>query len=228
MRAADRLIIALDAATAGEALRLARRLRGLVRTVKVGGILFTAAGPSVVRRLTRLGFRVMLDLKFHDIPHTVEFSCRAAGAAGADLLTVHAGGGREMLRAAMRGARAAKRPRPVVLAVTVLTSDGGAGARARVLALARAAAAAGCDGVVASAQEAALLRRRLGRRLRLACPGIRPSGAARGDQRRVATPAQALRAGADWLVVGRPITAAADPRAAARAILREMETVSPC
>lgn len=228
--ARDRLIVALDFTALAPALRMAERLRGLVRTVKVGGALFTACGPDVIRRLRARGFHVMLDLKFFDIPSTVELSCRAAAGRGVALLTVHADGGGKMLEAAVRGARAGSRraSRPLVLAVTVLTSAGPAGASARVLRLAQAAVDAGCDGVVASAQEAAGLRRRFGHGLRIVCPGIRPAGQARQDQSRVATPGQALARGADLLVVGRPIITARDPRAAALAMLREMEDRHAC
>ena len=234
MTVADRLIVALDFTDAAPALRMARTLRGLVSTVKIGSALFTACGPDILRRVRALGFQVMLDLKFYDIPSTVELSCRAAVRQRVSLLTVHGAGGEEMLSAAVRGVRdEAARLRtaaPKVLAVTVLTSVGTSGARTRreVLRLAQAAARAGCDGVVASAQEAAALRRRLGRRLAILCPGIRPVSGERKDQRRVATPAAALAAGADWLVVGRPITEAADPRRAARAILNEMKGGVPC
>jgi orotidine-5'-phosphate decarboxylase len=229
MTAADRLIVALDVTDAASALRMARRLRGVVRTVKIGSALFTACGPDVIRRVRALGFQVMLDLKFHDIPSTVELSCRSAAGLRVSLLTVHAIGGRDMLSAAVRGARReAARLRivaPKVVAVTVLTSVGASGSRARreVVRLAGDAARAGCDGVVASAREVPALRRRFGTRLMLVCPGIRPSGGARGDQRRVATPADALAAGADRLVVGRPITGADNPRWAAREILDEMK-----
>lgn len=241
-RSRDQLIVALDAPDLASATRMARALRGLIRTVKVGSALFTAGGPGAVRRLRAMGFQVMLDLKFFDIPSTVESSCRAAARLGASLVTVHASGGPAMLEAAVRGARAGSRGRRAqVLAVTVLTSEGGA-ARRRVVALARQALRAGCDGVVASAQEAAALRARFGNRLYLVCPGIRPptpSGGTRRatgrvhrhgreDQRRIVTPARALAAGADALVVGRPITAAPDPRAAVRQILTEMEGIARC
>ena len=224
----DRLIVALDFTAPGPALRTARQLRGAVNTVKVGSALFTAGGPAIIRQLRTLGFAVMLDLKFFDIPNTVELSCRAAAALRVALLTVHARGGQEMLEAAVRGSRQAARalriPVPRVLAVTVLTSTSGASSTTReVLALAQTAQAAGCDGVVASPLEARVIRRRFGRRLRVLCPGIRPRDAAHGDQRRVATPAQALADGADWLVVGRPITEARNPRAAARDILQAMQ-----
>ncbi len=228
--ARQRLIVALDATALAPALRLARALRGSARTVKVGSALFTACGPEAVRRLRALGFAVMLDLKFLDIPSTVALSCRSAAGLGVALLTVHASGGRAMLEAAVRGARegAWRSARPGVLAVTVLTSDAGGSSAERVMALANGAVNAGCDGLVASAQEAAALRRRFGPRLRIACPGIRPSGGAGDDQRRTAAPGEALRAGADWLVIGRPITAARDPRTAAEAILHDMEDALAC
>ena len=231
----DRLIIALDFTAAAPALRMATRLRGLVRTVKVGSTLFTACGPAVIRRLRDLGFRVMLDLKFFDIPSTVELSCRAAVHHRVSLLTVHAAGGRAMLEAAVRGAReeAARLGvmRPRVLGVTVLTSVERRAARAvrpTVMRLARAARQSGCDGIVASAQDAAALRRRFGAELRIVCPGIRPARTPLGDQARVASPRQALASGADCLVVGRPITAAPRPRAAAQGMLKEMEGACGC
>ncbi|MBI3331049.1 MAG: orotidine-5'-phosphate decarboxylase [Candidatus Omnitrophica bacterium] len=236
MGAADRLIVALDYMALAPALRLARQLKGLVRTLKIGSALFTACGPAAVRRLRSLGFDIMLDLKFFDIPSTVELSCQAAARQRVSLLTVHAAGGRAMLEAAVAGARAgaarAGAARPKVLAVTVLTSDEGrsvASVRAQVLRLAQAALQAGCDGVVASAQDAAALRRRFGRRLHVACPGIRPAQASSNhDQRRVCTPQEALAAGADRLVVGRPITGARRPRAAAQQILSAMEGRAAC
>jgi orotidine-5'-phosphate decarboxylase len=235
MGARDRLIVALDFTSLADAIRAARKLRGVVRTLKVGSALFTACGPAAVARLRTLGFQIMLDLKFFDIPSTVELSCRSAVRQRVSLLTVHAAGERPMLEAAVRGVRAeaarlgAARPR--VLAVTVLTSveDGRAGSvRARVVALARTALEAGCDGVVASAQEIRALRRAFGRRLAIVCPGVRPAGAAQGDQRRVCTPREALACGADALVIGRPITGSRHPRAAAQRILSEMEGAGGC
>jgi orotidine-5'-phosphate decarboxylase len=221
----DRLIVALDDTTLAGALRMAKTLRGLVRTVKVGSALFTASGPEAVRRLRALGFEVMLDLKFFDIPSTVELSCRSAAALRVSLLTVHAAGGAQMLAAAVRGARGGA-VRPRVLAVTVLTSVASGCRRDMsrlVVDLARIAWRAGCDGVVASVHEAPAIRRAL-KSLTIVCPGIRPSRAeSRDDQRRVATPAPALDSGADLLVVGRPITGARRPREAARAIMDEME-----
>lgn len=232
---ADRLIVALDVPELRPTTTTARALRGLVRTVKIGSVLFTAYGPRTIQRLRAMGYRVMLDLKFFDIPSTVELSCRAAVRHRVSLLTVHASGPPEMLRAAVVGVREEARrlgiTQPLVLGVTVLTSMGRtstASVTATVTALAQKARSAGCDGVVVSAGEAAAIRRRFGTTLRIACPAIRPSGAAVGDQRRVATPAQALAAGADFLIVGRPITAARNPRAAAQQLLHEMEAVDGC
>ena len=235
MTSQDRLIVALDFTTLAPALAMARRLRGLIRRVKVGSALFTACGPSVVHRLRSLGFDVMLDLKFFDIPSTVELSCRAAAQHRVSTLTVHAAGEPAMLEAAVRGARSEAARlgtrRPLVLAVTVLTSVGRGQAKPltkRVIGLARAARDAGCDGVVASAQEAEALRARFGNRLQIVCPGIRPAQTGTADQRRICTPGEALTRGADALVIGRPITAARNPRAATQHILDEMEAVETC
>lgn len=235
MTCRDRLIIALDYPTLTPALAMARRLRGLVRTVKVSSALFTADGPAAIQRLRALGLSVMLDLKFFDIPSTVALSCRAAVRHRVSMLTVHAAGDRAMLEAAVAGVRHEARrlgvARPLVLGVTVLTSvaDGAANSvTPRVIALAQKALTAGCDGVVASPQEAAALRKRFGRRLRIVCPGIRVARSSRNDQRRVSSPAQALARGADALVVGRPITAARDPVAATQHILKDMEAVDGC
>ncbi len=228
----ERLIVALDDATLRSALVMAKRLRGLIRTVKVGSILFTAEGPRAIRALRALGFDVMLDLKFFDIPSTVEDSCRAAVHHRVSLLTIHASGSPAMLDAAVRGGRqeAAKVrvPRPTILGVTVLTSvgDGKRGMSQRVLRLATTAVTAGCDGVVASAQEAPALRTRFGSRLTIVCPGIRLPQDAAGDQSRVATPRAAIAQGADLLVVGRPITTAAHPRQAAQHMLNDMEAAA--
>ena len=230
MKSAERLIVALDFTDAASALGMAKQLRGLVRTVKVGSALFTACGPAVIQRVRALGFEVMLDLKFLDIPSTVELSCRAAVHHRVSLLTVHAAGGKTMLAAATHGVRveAARlgMKRPQVFAVTILTSVSSARASrmsAHVRTLAREALLAGCDGVVASAQEASALRKAFGRRLQIVCPGIRPLGVRSDDQRRVVSPREALTRGADRLVIGRPITAAPHPRAAASRILTEME-----
>ncbi len=228
--AVGHLAVALDTSDAEEAVRLARTLSGKVGTVKLGLEAFTAGGPDLVRRVGDLGTPVFLDLKLHDIPNTVERAARNAARLGVAMLTVHASGGSAMLTAAVTGASAAARP-PLVLAVTVLTSlDDAAlaelgvpgGAAGRVSAWAAMAHRAGCGGVVCSPQEAAALRAALGSGFRLVTPGIRPAGEAAGDQRRIATPAAAVAAGADILVIGRPITAAGDPGAAADAIAAEL------
>ena len=211
---------------------MARRLRGLVRTVKVGSVLFTACGPEAIRSIRALGFEVMLDVKFFDIPNTIALSCRAAVTHQVSMVTVHASGGTEMILAAVAGiheeAGRLHVPPPAVIGVTVLTSvesgESNVVAR-RVKELARVAMDAGCDGLVASAHEVAELRKLFGRRARLMCPGIRPASWSRDDQRRVCTPADALRAGADQLIVGRPITASADPRSAALHLLAELAHV---
>jgi orotidine-5'-phosphate decarboxylase len=198
---------------------------------KVGSQLYTAEGPRAVTKLADLGFDIFLDLKFHDIPNTVGHAVAAAvRLPRVRLLTLHASGGLAMMRAA-REAAGTKKNRPALLAVTVLTSfdeptlretgmEGSLGSR--VVALARLAKTAGMDGVVCSALEAPAVRRELGPEFKILVPGVRPAAAATNDQSRVATPAEAVRAGADYLVVGRPITAAADPRAAAREIVAEI------
>ena len=231
-RPASHLIVALDTSSLREAVRLARQLQDLVRYVKIGSVLFTAEGPRAIRQLRALGFEVFLDLKFHDIPSTVEKSCRAAVVHQPCMLTVHAGGGDAMLKAAVVGAHeeAARRriAPPRVVAVTVLTSDGAATSAhqiaRRVDTLAAHAKAAGCDGVVASVREAAAIRRRIRRPFLLVCPGIRAPGEATGDQVRVASPHEAIRAGADFLVVGRPVTQARHPREAARQLIHQMRS----
>lgn len=225
----DRLIVALDFTSLAPALAVARQLRGVVRTIKIGSALFTAQGPRIVERVRSLGFEVMLDLKFLDIPSTVELSCRAAVHHRVSMLTVHASGSPAMLEAAVRGAREEARrlrtTRPRILGVTVLTSvasDRLSGLRERVVALTKTALQAGCDGIVASGQEAAALRRRFGKRPFIVCPGIRMSHEPSGDQRRISTPREALTKGADAIVVGRSITASRHPRTVARRILEEL------
>ena len=226
-----KIIVALDYADAASAMALVERLDPALCRVKVGKELFTAAGPELVRALAARGFEVFLDLKFHDIPNTVAAACRAAAGLGVWMLNVHASGGRRMLSAAHE-ALADLPQRPLLIAVTVLTSmsaedlneTGVAGSPAdQVLRLARLTQACRLDGVVCSAQEAALLRAELGVGFRLVTPGIRPAGAEAGDQRRVLTPAEALRAGATDLVIGRPITGAADPLAALRQIQSDIQ-----
>ena len=230
----DRLVVALDVPSLEEAQAMAARLSGVVRWYKVGLELYTAAGPAAVAAVRKDG-RVFLDLKFHDIPATVAGAVAAATRLGVDLLTVHALGGTAMLlaaaEAALRTAEIIRRRPPTVLGVTLLTSgDAAAMAEAGIagtpaeaaVRLARLARAAGLGGVVASPADAAAIRAACGPDLLIVCPGIRPAGAAADDQRRVATPRAAIEAGADVLVVGRPITRAPDPRNAAEALAREI------
>ena len=202
---------------------------------KVGLQLFTSEGPRAVQKLAGLGFDIFLDLKFHDIPNTVAGAVAAAvKLPRVRLLNLHASGGVEMMRAAREAAGSGKN-RPALLAVTILTSmDAGALRRmgisgspaTRVLALARLAKQAGMDGVVASAHEARAIRRACGPKFLIVVPGVRPAAASLNDQSRVATPAEAIRAGANYLVVGRPITAAKNPRTAAVAIANEIEVAA--
>ena len=222
----SKIIVALDFPDAASALALVDRLDPALCRLKVGKELFTAAGPEFVRTLVARGYEVFLDLKFHDIPNTVAAACRAAASLGVWMLNVHASGGRRMMVAAREALADLPHP-PLLIAVTVLTSMsaedlsevGVAAAPAdQVLRLARLTQACRLDGVVCSAQEAALLRADLGADFRLVTPGIRPAGADTGDQRRVMTPLEALHAGASDLVIGRPITAAADPLAALQQI----------
>ncbi len=229
---APRIIVALDVPDAAAALALAARLDASKCSLKVGKELFTAAGPGLVRELAGRGFRVFLDLKFHDIPNTAAQACAAATRLGVWMLNVHASGGAAMMAAARdavgRTAAEAGLPRPLLIAVTVLTSLSAgdlaaigvnASPEEQVLRLARLTQAQGLDGVVCSAREAAALRRALGPGFALVTPGIRPEGSAANDQARVMTPPQAIAAGADYLVIGRPIAAAPDPQAALDAIL---------
>jgi orotidine-5'-phosphate decarboxylase len=224
-----RLIVALDYPDAKAALDLVDRLEGATRWFKIGLELYVAEGNSLVAELQRRGYSIFLDLKFHDIPNTVASAVRSVARVGAHMLTVHAAGGPAMLSAA---AEAAGETGPILLAVTVLTSmddaqlaaTGVSGSPAvQVETLAQMAYANGARGLVCSAVEVANLRNRLGSKPLLVIPGIRPEGAAIGDQRRVATPGAAIAAGASYLVVGRPITRADDPGAAARSILAEMQ-----
>lgn len=231
--AADRLVVAFDYPRADAALGLADRLAGRIRWAKVGLELFVTAGPNIVHAFAARGFHVFLDLKFHDIPTTVAGACAAAARSGAAMINVHAGGAGEMMRAALdgarRGAAESGHPTPKVLAVTVLTSLSGSELPGyysdrpvtdRVVLLAEAARDAGLDGVVCSPMEIAPLRAALGPDFRLLTPGIRFADGEAGDQKRIATPADAARSGADWIVMGRPITAAPDPiAAAARAVV---------
>jgi orotidine-5'-phosphate decarboxylase len=210
---------------------LARQLRGAAGLFKVGSQLFTAEGPRAIEKLAGLGFGVFLDLKFHDIPNTVAAAVAAAAALPkVRLMTLHASGGVAMMQAA-REALAGRKNRPALLGVTILTSLDAAALRrvgisgspaSRALALARLAKQSGLDGVVASAHEARAIRRACGPKFLIVVPGVRPANLSLNDQSRVATPSQAIQAGADYLVVGRPITAAANPREAALAIAEEI------
>ncbi|MGE0486094.1 MAG: orotidine-5'-phosphate decarboxylase [Gammaproteobacteria bacterium] len=223
------VIVALDFDTLPGALALAERLDPASCRVKVGKELFTRAGPESVRTLTARGFEVFLDLKFHDIPNTVAGACRAAAELGCWMVNVHAGGGRAMMLAAAEALAACDR-RPLLIAVTVLTSlddlalgEVGVAATAaeQVVRLATLAANCGLDGVVCSPLEIAPLRACLEPDFALVTPGVRPAGAAQDDQVRTATPGNAIAAGASYLVVGRPVTRAADPAAAVAAITAE-------
>jgi orotidine-5'-phosphate decarboxylase len=227
-----RLIVALDYPDAQAALDLVDRLEGATRWFKIGLELYVAEGNSLVAELQGRGYSLFLDLKFHDIPNTVASAVRSAARLGVQMLTVHAAGGPAMLAAA---AEAAEEAGLTLLGVTVLTSmddaqlaaTGVLGSSAvQVETLAKMAYANGVHGFVCSPVEVANLRSQLGSKPLLVIPGIRPVGAATGDQRRVATPGAAIAAGASYLVVGRPITRAADPGAAARSILAEMQAAS--
>jgi orotidine-5'-phosphate decarboxylase len=248
-RARQKLILALDFPSLEPALNLAQSLSSVVGMLKINIQLFTAEGPSAVMKLNQLGPGIFLDLKFHDIPNTVNGAVASAiGLPGVQLLDVHALGGSEMMRAAAKArdeAKLSKSVLPKLLAITILTSMDNAALRGvgitgpasrRVVQLARLAQKAGMDGVVASPQEVRAIRRACGKNFLIVVPGIRPEaggGAARGrkrktdDQSRVATPAEAIRAGADYLVIGRPISGAPDPEAAARAILEEISSALP-
>jgi orotidine-5'-phosphate decarboxylase len=236
--APDRLLVALDVESLAGAGRLLDRLAGVVTGCKIGSRLFTAAGPAAIELALKRGFRVFLDLKFHDIPNAVAGAVREATRLGVFMLNAHASGGTAMMRAAAEAAAGAAREfgvqTPVCLGVTVLTSLDRADLQrdlevsntveGHVLHLAERARAAGLDGCVASPREIRPLRVLMPRSWVIVTPGVRPAGAGADDQARTATPAAAIAAGADYLVVGRPITAAADPGAAAKGILDEMAT----
>ena len=233
----DKLLVALDVESGDRAMQLVTALRGLAGGFKVGNRLFTREGPALVRGIAESGSRVFLDLKYHDIPNTVEQAVEAAVGTGAWMINVHASGGTAMMQAAARAARdtSAKlgRAAPLMIGVTVLTSMDQDALRAvgverpvidQVIALARLTQQAGLQGVVASAQETSAIRRACGPDFQIVTPGIRgaSAGTERNDQSRTMGPAEAITAGASYIVVGRPIIAAEDPRAAAEAIVEEL------
>ncbi len=229
------IIVALDFNLPEVALSLVDRLTPELCRLKVGKQLFTIAGPALVSQLIQRGFDVFLDLKFHDIPTTVELASRAAANLGVWMLNVHALGGTDMMRAAREGVGHAS-DRPMLIAVTVLTSMnardmadiGLAGPpETAVLRLAHLAQLSGLDGVVCSAQEAALLKQHAGADFKLVTPGIRPVSSEQDDQQRVMTPVAALMAGSDYLVIGRPVTHAPDPLLALQEIHQQISTISP-
>lgn len=227
----DRILVALDTADAEGAAALARRLAGRVGGVKLGKEFFSAQGPAGVERVNASGLPVFLDLKFHDIPNTVAGAVRAVLRLRPFMINVHAAGGPAMMQAAVAAAAGAVDQRPLVLAVTVLTSldDGdlmrigvGGTVMEQVVRLARLARDCGLDGVVCSAQEAAELRREFGPGFTLVVPGIRPAWASADDQKRIVTAEDAVALGADYLVIGRPITAASDPLAAVHRLVADL------
>jgi len=233
----DKLLVALDVESADRAMQLVTTLRGLAGGFKIGNRLFTTEGPALVRRIADAGSRVFLDLKYHDIPNTVEQAVEAAVGTGAWMINVHASGGTAMMEAAARAARETStrlgRPAPLMIGVTVLTSMDEQALRAigverpvlqQVIALARLTQQAGLQGVVASAQETPAIREACGPQFQIVTPGIRgaSAGSERNDQSRTMGPAEAIRAGASYIVVGRPIISAPDPRAAAAAIADEL------
>src|SRR5262245_18824481 len=224
----DRLIVALDFPTKSEALALASTLSGVVSAYKIGLQLYTAEGPEIVREVAATGAKIFLDLKLHDIPNTVAKAVAAAGELGVQMLTVHLSGGHAMLSAAV----AAKSPNLLLLGVTVLTSSTletlretgvNSGIEDQVLRLAELGQKSGIDGLISSPHEVKTLRERLGNGMKLVTPGIRPAWAAPDDQKRFTTPKDALKNGADYLVIGRPITADPNPRSAVERVLTEIE-----
>ena len=226
------VIVALDYSGAPAALDLARRLSPKLCRVKVGKELFTSSGPALVEQLQHLGFEVFLDMKFHDIPNTVAGAVRAAAELGVWMVNVHVSGGRRMMAAAREAVTAFPHP-PLLIGVTVLTSMSNAdlselgyseGTEDRVLRLAGLAAESGLDGVVCSALEASAVRDARGSDFCLVTPGIRIAGDSEGDQRRVVTPPEALAMGADYLVIGRSITSAADPLAALERVRHQLDS----
>ena len=232
MKAEDRIFCAIDTTDLNFALSLGKSLKGLVGGLKIGKEFFTANGPTGVKQITALGMPVFLDLKFHDIPNTVAGAIRAAQQTGCFMTTIHASGGGAMIRAATD---AKQGKMPIILAVTVLTSLAENELRSigitdpleqQVITLAKLARHNGADGIVASSHEVTRLRAELGKECVLVVPGIRPNWASTNDQKRTMTPAEAVAAGADFLVIGRPITQAKAPAKAATKIVAEIEAIS--
>ncbi len=232
-----KLIVAMDVATLDEAKALVDRLQGTIEWVKVGSQLFTSVGPAVVEMMKEAGLKVFLDLKFHDIPATVTSAGKAAAHLGVDMFNVHALGGSAMLRSTAQNigeyCEGNSVPKPIMIAVTILTSMNSRDLREinindetenMVLRLARMASDAGLVGVVSSAEEVRMIKQDLGSDFIVVTPGVRPMWSRRDDQKRIKTPAEAVRDGADYLVVGRPITKAPDPVEAARRITEEIAT----
>jgi orotidine-5'-phosphate decarboxylase len=224
---AEKIIVALDVTTTEEALRLVRLLSADVGLFKVGLQRYTSDGPALVRNISLLGPRVFLDLKLHDIPNTVGKAVEAAGKLGVRMLTIHLSGGGEMIRAAV----SARSDEMLLLGVTMLTSSTDATLAEtgitekttdHVRRLAHLGVTAGIDGLVASPHEARMLRTEFGEKIRIVTPGIRPAGSSPGDQKRFATPRSAIDSGADYLVIGRPVTGAADPKSAVRSVVNEL------
>jgi orotidine-5'-phosphate decarboxylase len=233
MKDYEKIIVALDIETEAQAAALVKKLKGKVGVFKIGKELFTACGPSVVKKIQKLGGKVFLDLKFHDIPNTVAKAVAQAAKLGVYMMTVHTSGGFDMMKAAAKAAKenAPKGKAPVILGVTVLTSLDDAAlkkigfkdnAEKQVIRLAKLAKEAGLGGIVSSPKEVKKLRRALGKEMVLVTPGIRPLWAAAGDQKRIMTPKDAVKAGADFMVIGRPITAHKNPAAAAELIAKEI------
>ena len=236
MRPEERLIVALDVDTKEKAITMVKKLKGDIKIFKIGSELFTSCGPSVVEDVQKAGVKVFLDLKFHDIPNTVIKSAVSATKLGVFMFNVHASGGIDMMKKAMEASRdTAKKLKidpPKVIAVTVLTSmdennlkKAGVGdsMETQVLRLAGLAKDSGLDGVVASPSEVKSIRKNLGKDFLIVTPGVRPSWAAIGDQKRIATPKEAIDNGADFIVVGRPIIEAPDPVEAVKKVLEEIK-----
>jgi orotidine-5'-phosphate decarboxylase len=230
--AKDRIIVPLDVPTTQAARELIQAIGGIVGFFKVGNQLFTAAGPDIVKEVRASGSKIFLDLKYHDIPNTVRYAVESASALDVDMLTIHLSGGRAMCEAALAGRGASS---VLILGVTVLTSlndvalseVGFRGSvEEEVLLLAELAKSVGITGLVASSQELPMLRKRFGSHFTTVIPGIRPTWSEPGDQKRILTPREAVEAGADYLVIGRPITASKDPRAAVLRIIDELERPS--